>query len=223
MACAPIMQHVRMTALKPIKKAACVLPKRGRKYENVIAGARTVFLRDGFDGATVDDIAKEAGVSKATLYSYFHDKRLLFLEVAQLECAALAARAKDEVDLDAPPEVVLPIAAAKIIDFMHSKVGMGIYRLCVAEGERFPELGSLYYHSGPTIARLELVAYLGSCVKRGLLQIDDLEMAADQFCELCRTDAHTRLLFGVSGPPTQDEIDRIIQAAVEMFLARYAI
>jgi TetR/AcrR family transcriptional repressor of mexJK operon len=212
-----------MTAHKPITKAASVPQKRGRKYDDVIAGARTVFLRDGFDGAGVDDIAREAGVSKATLYSYFPDKRFLFLEVAQLECAALADRAKDEVDLDAPPEIVLPIAAAKIIGFINSRVGLGIFRLCVAESERFPELGQLYYHSGPMTARGKLATYLACCAEKGSLAITDPSLAADQFCELCRTDAHTRLLFGVSGPPSDDEVAQIIRNALDMFMARYKV
>ena len=53
--------------------------KRGRKFDQVLEGARTVFLRDGYSGASVDDIATEAGVSKATLYSYFPDKQILFI------------------------------------------------------------------------------------------------------------------------------------------------
>ena len=64
--------------------------RTGRKFDQVIAGARAVFLADGFEGASVDDIAKAAGVSKATLYSYFPDKRLLFLEVARTECSERA-------------------------------------------------------------------------------------------------------------------------------------
>ena len=59
--------------------------KKGRKFDQVVEGARTVFLRDGFEGASVDDIAREANVSKATLYSYFPDKRVLFLEIASQE------------------------------------------------------------------------------------------------------------------------------------------
>ena len=55
--------------------------RKGRKVEQVLAGAREVFLRDGFEGASVDEIAKVSGVSKATLYSYFSDKRRLFQEV----------------------------------------------------------------------------------------------------------------------------------------------
>ena len=52
--------------------------RKGRKFDQVLEGARSVFLADGFEGASVDQIAKVAGVSKATLYSYFPDKRLLF-------------------------------------------------------------------------------------------------------------------------------------------------
>ena len=61
--------------------------KRGRKFEQVLDGARAVFLADGYEGGSVDAIAKAAGVSKATLYSYFPDKRLLFMEVARSECS----------------------------------------------------------------------------------------------------------------------------------------
>ncbi|MEZ5686188.1 MAG: helix-turn-helix domain-containing protein, partial [Paracoccaceae bacterium] len=67
--------------------------RKGRKFDQVLEGARAVFLRDGFEGASVDDIAREAGVSKATLYSYFPDKRLLFMEVAKCECARQADEA----------------------------------------------------------------------------------------------------------------------------------
>lgn len=58
---------------------------RGRKFAQVLEGARKIFLRDGFEGASVDNIAREAAVSKATLYSYFPDKRLMFIEVFRTE------------------------------------------------------------------------------------------------------------------------------------------
>ncbi len=58
-------------------------PRKGRKFNQVLDGARTVFLRDGFEGASVDEIARVAAVSKATLYSYFADKKVLFAAVAK--------------------------------------------------------------------------------------------------------------------------------------------
>ena len=60
--------------------------------------------------STAADLATQAGVSKATLYSYFPDKRLLFMEVADTECARQSRQAFDSIDTDAPPRVVLGLA-----------------------------------------------------------------------------------------------------------------
>jgi AcrR family transcriptional regulator len=77
--------------------------KKGRKYDQVLDGARDVFLQDGFEGASVDEIARSAGVSKATLYSYFPDKRLLFMEVATRECGRQSDNALQQIDQSRPP------------------------------------------------------------------------------------------------------------------------
>ncbi|WP_417809218.1 TetR/AcrR family transcriptional regulator [Thioclava sp.] len=194
---------------------------RGRKFDQVLQGAREVFLRDGFDGASVDDIAKEAGVSKATLYSYFPDKQLMFLEVAKTECQRQADQALAEIEFDQPPEVVLSIAARQIIDFMASDLGQGIYRLCVAEGERFPDLGRAFYASGPALVHRTLLDYLQKAVARGELVIDDLDLAAHLFAEMCKADLHAKLVFGVECCPAATDKERVIRGAVAMFMARY--
>lgn len=197
--------------------------KRGRKYEEVLAGARHVFLRDGFDGASVDDIAKAAGVSKATLYSYFSDKRLLFLEVARAEIATITDRAMTDIDRTAPPMQVLTQAGQTIIGFSLSVVGLGIFRLCIAEGERFPELAQAFFEAGPKATQDALCDYFAEAEARGELRIDDPPLAADQFVELCRADLQMRLLMRVPPAPRQADVDRVVTGAVEMFLARYAV
>lgn len=141
--------------------------RRGRKFDQVLEGARTVFLRDGFEGASVDDIAREAGVSKATLYSYFPDKRLLFIEVAKTECARQADEAVQIIEaVSMPVEEVLRFAGGRFIDYMSSEFGLQTYRLCVAEADRFPQLGHAFYHSGPELVRARLVDYLRKAVDR---------------------------------------------------------
>ena len=127
--------------------------RKGRKFDQVLAGARDIFLRDGFDGASVDDIARAAGVSKATLYSYFPDKRLLFLEVAKAECRRQADEAEALIDDGAPVAQVLALAAERILAFAQSEFGQRMFRMCVAEAERFPTLGHEFYHSGPVMIR----------------------------------------------------------------------
>lgn len=195
--------------------------KKGRKYDQVVGGARDVFLREGYEGASVDAISKAAGVSKATLYSYFPDKKLLFLEVAITECLRQAETARIRADAGQSVEDTLLDVAQRVTGFMLSDFGQQVFRIAVAEGARFPELGRAFFQSGPARARQHLAEYLAEAVGRGELAIDDCELAADQFVELCRVDLFYRLLFNVKTDVTEAEITRVINGAIDTFLARY--
>ncbi|MDG1068568.1 MAG: TetR/AcrR family transcriptional regulator [Sulfitobacter sp.] len=198
-----------------------ILPPRGRKYDQVLEGARQVFMADGFEGASVDEIARVAEVSKATLYKYFADKRMLFMEVANNECQRQAGAALDNIVLAAPPREVLGQTGRHFLGFITSRFGQQIFRICVAESDRFPELGRSFYESGPAVMRAELACYFAQACARGELVIDDYILAADQFGELCKADLWMRLIFGVIKEVSAAEIDRVIDNAVETFLARY--
>ena len=196
-------------------------PKKGRKFDQVLEGARQVFLSDGFEGASVDDIAKAAGVSKATLYSYFPDKRFLFMQVAKTECARQADHAIETIDMNAPVRKVLCDIALEMMEFITSQFGKRIFRICVGESDRFPELGREFYESGPMMIRNRLVEYFQEAVAKGELNITDFELAADQFHELCKADLFPRMVFNMTEEFSMDEKMRVVDGAVEMFMARY--
>ena len=195
--------------------------RKGRKFDQVVDGAREIFLRDGFEGASVDDIARAAGVSKATLYSYFPDKRLLFMEVATRQCKEQARTSIESIDSSQPPRDVLSRVAHQFLGFIYSDMGQRIFRICVAEADRFPQLGQEFYHSGPMIMRAAMVDYLRQAVDRGELRIDDFDLAADQFAELCKADVWPKLVFGIIQSVSDDEKARVIDGAVSTFLSRY--
>jgi AcrR family transcriptional regulator len=199
---------------KPINRS-------GRKFDQVLSGARDVFMRDGFEGASVDDIAKAASVSKATLYSYFPDKRLLFMEVASAECNRQAVDTLSMIDRTAPVREVLTMAARQMITIFTTKFSQRIFRVCVAESDRFPELGRKFYESGPAAARGHLIDFLSEAQERGELQITDMRLAADQFLELCKADIFARAVFGISSSFTPEETERVALGAVETFMSRY--
>ncbi|AJE45247.1 TetR/AcrR family transcriptional regulator [Celeribacter indicus] len=197
--------------------------RKGRKFDQVIDGARAVFMRDGYDGASVDDIAREAGVSKATLYSYFPDKRVLFLEIAARETRRQADAFKDRVDESQPPDLYLRSAGRKILDFLLSDLGQAMFRIAVAESARFPEVGRRFYENGPGLVKDRLSQYFACCIARGELAIDDIELAAEQFAELCKARAFPICTFQSRCELDEDERRKIIDGAVEMFLARYGV
>ena len=208
-----------MNAENPIGSSA---PVQGRKVQQVIDGAREVFLRDGFEGASVDAIAKEAGVSKATLYSYFADKRVLFLHVGKTECLRQADMTACGMDPDASPAEVLTQAGNAMLEFISSDLGQRIFRICVAESERFPELAREFYETGPLVLRKRMIDYFRHAVARGELAIeeDEFVLSAEQFHELCKADILPRVIFGMA-PPTEAERRRTVDEEVKMFLARY--
>jgi AcrR family transcriptional regulator len=195
--------------------------RTGRKFAQVLRGARQVFMADGFEGASVDEIARAAGVSKATLYSYFPDKRLLFMEVSTRECQRQARDALDSIDMRGQPRAVLKATGLHFVRFITSQFGQQIFRICVAEADRFPELGRQFYNSGPAVMRREMAAYFEQAEARGELRIDDRILAVDQFAEMCKADIWPRLIFGVTKSVTAAEIERVVEGAVETFMARY--
>jgi AcrR family transcriptional regulator len=178
-------------------------------------------MADGFEGASVDDIARAAGVSKATLYSYFSDKRLLFMEVARTECARQANMAADSIDMSQPVREVLTEVARQMIDIAVSDFGRQIFRIAAAECARFPALGEAFYDSGPAVARARLTGFFAEATARGELSIPDLPLAADQFHALAKAGIVDRILFAPDATVTGAERERIVTGAVDMFLARY--
>lgn len=200
---------------------SAVINRQGRKYDQVLAGARAVFVEMGYERASVDEIARVAGVSKATLYSYFPEKRLLFTEVYRAEMLRLADSAIELTDCHLPPERVLRDAARRLVTYMTSDFAQAIYRICMTETPRFPEIGRAFYETGPELGRERLGAYLHAACARGTLLIEDIDLAADQFLQLCQTTICDRILCGVQQEFTEAEIARTVEGAVTMFLARY--
>ncbi len=196
--------------------------KKGRKVDQVLQGARDIFLTQGFANANMDAIAKLAQVSKATVYSYFPDKQSLFIEVVKNECAQKTDFALEAINHNAHIERVLIQAANHIIRFMLSDFSLRVFRICVAEADRFPELGQHFYQNGPQLGQRTLCTLFQSAIERGELAIKDKTLAADQFIELCKADLWARSILGITAEFDDTEIERVASGAVETFMARYA-
>ncbi|WP_081381104.1 TetR/AcrR family transcriptional regulator [Rhodovulum sulfidophilum] len=105
---------------------------KGCKFDQGLEGTRKAFLRDGFKPASVAPILRRAGISKATLYTGFPDKRLLFSEVMQRECDRLTGAARHEIDLSTPAETVLKTAPRHISSARLSGLCKAVFRICAA-------------------------------------------------------------------------------------------
>ena len=195
--------------------------RAARKSDQIIAGARSAFLKLGYEGTSVDDIAKRANVSKPTVYKHFTDKKSLFVAFVRLECAS-HADAVFRVDLqDRDIRKCLRSIARQYLELILSPFAQSIFRLAAAETKRFPEIGRVFYDSAIATGSRRLSQLLSGAVARGDFMIDDVDLAAHQFLELCKADIFYRTLFGVD--PEFDDADKDRQAdiAVAAFFKIY--
>ncbi len=170
----------------------------------------------------MDEIARVSGVSKATLYSYFPEKRLLFTEMYRTEILRLADSAVELSDTT-PPEIALPEAARRFVGFLTSEFSLAMYRICVAESPRFPEIGRAFYESGPELGRARLGAYFAAQQAQGKLRINDIDLAADQFFQLCQTTLSDQMICGIETQFSAATRARVAEGAVHLFLAAYGV
>lgn len=191
------------------------------KARQILSGAREAFLEQGYEGASTDDIVRRAGVSKGTVYKYFPDKRTLFITIVKEECEAQAKQALEVEGSPADPEPTLRRMARNMAGLFVSPYMHAVYRLAVGESARFPELAQTFYRSGPELGIRRIAAFLRAAVAHGTLAIDDVDLAADQFSQLCKADLFYRYQFQVRRRFSEAEIGRVADAAVDTFLRAY--
>jgi AcrR family transcriptional regulator len=193
-----------------------------RKREQILDGARKLFLAEGFDAASMGDIARAAGVSKGTLYVYFDSKELLFAELVREEKIrqANAIFVLDPADHDIAG--VLSKLGRDFAGFILQPKSVKASRGVIAIAHRMPEIGKDFFSLGPRRCTTRLGEYLAAQVDAGLLVIDDIELAAAQFLDLTHCTLHKPLLFGSTDYPSEERINTVVDAAVHMFMKTYA-
>lgn len=193
---------------------------QGRKFNQVREGAKRIFLRDGYEGASVDDISREAGVSKATLYSYFPDKRLMFQAVIEAEIESRRIAVFDLED-HVPAHLAVPRLTREVSRILASETEAALYRLIIAEAARFPQLARDFEALRAEMLRTPLQAYLDGFVRRGELEIADTTLAAEQLIRLAGAQVHDGRLLGAKGID-DTAVLRAGDGAAEMFLRAFA-
>lgn len=192
-----------------------------RKRRQIIDGARAVFLARGFDGASMEDVARAAGVSKGTLYVYFENKEQLFAALIEEESEQQAERLFRLDPADGDVRAVLTRLGLGFIEVMTSPGKLSSVRVVIGIAERMRDIGEDFYRVGPCEGVRKLKTYLDAQVTAGALHIPDTEHAAAQFLDLCLTGVMKPLLFGVKLDIDEARKRAVIDSAVTMFLAAY--
>ena len=215
-----------MKAKKSGVKAVGRVQTTAEKRAAVLEAAARVFLSGGYLGASMDEIADLAGVSKQTVYTYFSNKEALFAAMA----SALSNEANDRVHNnvaefgeDDDLEGYLVCYAVRQLEVVLTPRILQLRRLVIGEVGRFPELGAALYAGGPGRAIASLAATFERLADRGALSVHDPLLAATQFNWLIMSAPLNRtMLLGDGAIPSSKELREHAREGVRMFLAAYS-
>jgi len=190
------------------------------KRRQILDGARKVFMDLGFDGASMNEIARSAGVSKGTLYVYFADKNRLFEAIVEQE-AFEQGKVVFNLDPARDAETTLREFGRSYMELLCRPGGGSWIRTVMAIAERMPDVGRRYYANVLEKAVNRLADYLRAHVGPGDLAIDDCQLAASQFMEVCKASLFLPFVFQAAPAPSAERIAEVVDSATRMFLAAY--
>jgi AcrR family transcriptional regulator len=209
-----------MVAAAPPSGLHLVGDEDSSKRRQILDGAGKVFMDLGFDGASMGEIARAAGVSKGTLYVYFADKNRLFEAIVERE---MFDQQKVAFNFDPARDVATTLRefGMAYIQLLCRPGGGSAIRTVMAIAERMPDVGRRYYEQVLENNIHRLAFYLGSRVAVNDLAIDDCELAASQFMLTCQAALFLPFIFQAAPPPSLERMTQVVESATRMFLAAY--
>src|SRR3954471_11540981 len=197
--------------------------RRPEKTEAILDAAGQLFREHGYGAVSMDQIAREAGVSKATVYAHFESKDRLFATMIQHGCRVYAEGLMPALTDMEDVRAALTRICREIERFLLAPKTLGIYRVIIAEGPRFPELVQAFIEQGPLPFRKMLAEFFEAANRRGALKVPNPVLAANQLVWLVRGPLYLERMLNLSDTLWEKQsVDEVVTSAVDMIMKGYA-
>lgn len=197
-------------------------PKDLEKRAAILAAAARLFVSRGYDAASMDAVAAEAGVSKLTVYNHFSDKENLFREAVVFVAEQYLPQAAFEMRPEGTIREQLQAIAQAFSALMHSPESEAVHRMMAADARLSGQLGPMFYEVGPKRMLDGFSAFLHRAVARGQLEVPDPARAAEHFFVMLKGEAMNRLLWGCPGYCGHADTAEHVDSVIDLFLRAYA-
>lgn len=186
-----------------------------------MTAATQLFLDKGYELTSMEAVAKQAGVSKLTIYSHFADKEELFRAIVQTRCDKVCMPTTMLEYALLPVEEALNQIAHKALAKILLPDSIRLIRIILAEALHRPEIVRIYYEVGPRRVKTAFADLLREFTRLGKLVVQDFTCASEQFYGLLKGEMLQRILILHAPQPGAEEIEKHIQATISLFLAGY--
>jgi AcrR family transcriptional regulator len=192
-------------------------PKGEARLAALTNAALEMFLDQGYEALSLDDLIARAGGSRRNIYSHFGGKEGLFITAITAMCEHLAAPIKAlEVPLEGDPAAALFMFGKAVLERVLLRRTLDLTRLMIGESVRFPDLAQTIWRSGHEQPAIVLAQWIAHQQEKGVLRKGAPPLLlARKFVDLAVADAQLRALLGIPGAFNQD---KELRAAIDTFL-----
>lgn len=190
------------------------------KQALILQSASDLFLDNGFETTSMDQIALHAGVSKQTVYSHFGSKEALFTAVIEGKCRQYEIT-EDLFDLDLPIHDALVNLAKHFSDLILSDDAVRLHRVAIAGGEKHSKIAQLYWQAGPVWMQTHFAQYLEHKKAAGQVSVTNPLFAAQQFLFMIKGETHMRLLLNIETELVSEQLNDYLDDCVRFFEKAY--
>ena len=212
--------HTSETASRSGNAQRAGRPKSEEKAQAILQAATRLFLAHGLQGTSMDAVAREAGVSKQTVYGHFANKEALFRACIRRKIEEFGFQEEGLPEEGAARDLLLAVCRRFMALICDPDV-VAMYRVVMAEAVNHPRIAELFFESGPAATKAAVAALLAGLVSRGELRPHDADYASWQLFNLCFGNIHIRLLFGLLREVPPGELEAQLTRAVDDFLVLY--
>lgn len=199
-------------------------PKSEEKADAILCAASDLFLTKGFQGTSMDAVAKRAGVSKQTVYSHFENKEELFKACIRAKVSSYGFEDTAMVDDTDLRESLLAITH-QFADLLFDPEVIAMYRVVMGEAASHPRIAALFFESGPKRTKTAVCAFLTKQMQMNRLRIheEDIMYAAVQLFNTAVGMYQLQLWLGLIDSVNKEELDKHLQRVVDDFLRLYGV
>lgn len=196
--------------------------KNEAKRQQILDAAINLFTEQGYAATSMDLIAKNADVSKQTVYSHFGSKDELFSASIEYKCESLHILDLSLHNLSDPQAILFKLAK-NFTEFITSKEACAVHKICVFESTTYPQVSEMFYKAGPLRVTNEVTLLMEKLHEQKALNIENPKYAALQFLNMMKGELWMQTEFNIKERISQEEVEKFLRDSVDFFVRGYAI
>ncbi|WP_019385692.1 TetR/AcrR family transcriptional regulator [Acinetobacter venetianus] len=196
-------------------------PKDLEKRAKILQAAKSIFLKMGYHATNMNQIAKDAGVTKLTVYNHFQDKANLFICAIEESCEESICAKEIVLTAESNFEQALYVMCHRALSIIYLPEALKLDRVLFELAAEQSPLTQQFFDASHTRMSNVWCDFFRQAIRLNFIQADDPLKQTEMIVSLMLGLRHYRVLLGLDTVPTAIEIDQMIQQAVELFLLKY--